>query len=48
MKTLITVLLIIGAFTWEIKYTDGETKRIHLAGILNAIIIILLWLGAWH
>ena len=48
MKALITVLLIIGAFTWEIKYTDDEITRLHLAGILNFIVIILLWLGVWH
>lgn len=45
MKTLITVLLIIGAFTWKIKYNEGEIGRLHLAGILNFIVIILLWLG---
>jgi hypothetical protein len=47
MKTLIIILLILGAIQISWYDKNGEKRCLSIAGLCNLIVIILLLLGKW-
>ena len=47
MKTLIIILLILGACSVSWTDKNGERRNLSIAGLCNLIVIILLLLGKW-
>lgn len=47
MKTLIIILLILGACSISWTDVNGERRNFSIAGLCNIVVIILLLLGKW-